>query len=129
MDKYDCLDEEYEAKEEISLFSNNSFKTEKQYVDNDNISNIINYMDKIQDECYIEEDDNYNFKVNKNKALKIALTANQLLSDYREYTKNYDCESLDVLEKYVDLVSLNDRKYWLVQIIKELYMEQNTSLF
>ena len=119
MDKYEYLDEEYEnyETEELGLdfFLNDKYITKKQYL---TIRDYNKYINKITRIYYIEEDPKYNFKITKNKALQISLRNNQLLYDYRKYTKNYEVEELEILEKYVDLVSINNKKYWLVQITK-----------
>lgn len=70
----------------------------------------------INDECYIEEDNKYHFKINKKMALRIALKTHKLLHSYCDIVDNNSYFSLEVFEKQVDYAEIEDKKYWLVQI-------------
>ena len=125
MDKYKYLDEDYEKEEESNFLFTSDLKTKKQYID----IKDINYINKYE-EFTKEENNKYKFKISKNKALKISLHNNELIKDYCKFIKNYECESIEILEKYVDLVSLNDKKYWFIQITKGiLYGIENIFIF
>ena len=71
----------------------------------------------INDECYIEEDNRYHFRINKKMALRIALKTRNLLNSFCDITDNHYF-SLEVFEKQVDYIEIEDKKYWLVQITK-----------
>ena len=71
----------------------------------------------INDECYIEEDNRYHFKINKKMALRIALKTRNLLNSFCDITDN-NYFSLEVFEKNVDYIEIEDKRYWLVQITK-----------
>ena len=71
----------------------------------------------INDECYIDEDNRYHFKVNKKMALRIALKTKKLLISYCNIMDNNSYFSLEVFEKQVDYVEIKGNGYWLVQII------------
>ena len=113
MDKYKYLDEDYEYEEDLNFLFDRDFKTKKQYID----IKDIDYSNRYE-KFTKEENNKYKFKISKNNALKISLEDNQLINDYSKFIKDYECESIEILEKYVDLVSLNEKKYWLVQITK-----------
>lgn len=71
----------------------------------------------LEDECYIEEDNRYHFRINKKMALRIALKTHNLLHSYCNITNNNSYFSIEVFEKQVDYVEIEDKKYWLVQIV------------
>ena len=68
------------------------------------------------DACYIEEDDKYHFRINKKMALRIALKTRNLLNSFCDITDNHYF-SLEVFEKNVDYIEIEDKRYWLVQMI------------
>ena len=70
----------------------------------------------INDACYIEEDDKYHFRINKKMALRIALKTRNLLNSFCDITDNHYF-SLEVFEKNVDYIEIEDKRYWLVQIV------------
>ena len=70
----------------------------------------------INDECYIEEDNRYHFRINKKMALRIALKTHKLLHNYCDIVDKYYF-SIEVHEKQVDYVEIEGKGYWLVQIV------------